>query len=140
MKQFWPRLTPSFRAWAEEDEIDVEDLPIWDPRKPKRGMDTTKLDGRDHVTTWSESNKGKNFGLYVTIVPGSSFWETSNYPCLKLNGSNWTVISLTGSTFGTVHFQKKIFKEYLKKKCSRLLIFGNQIWKTVVNLSWLFCQ
>ena len=59
-----------FREWAEEDEIDVEDLPIWDPRRPKKGMDTTKLDGRDHVTTWSESNKGKQFGLYVTIVPG----------------------------------------------------------------------
>ena len=61
-----------FRDFDEPDDIDVEDLPIWHPDKPKRGMDTTKLDGRDHVTTWSESNKGKQFGLYVTIKPGRS--------------------------------------------------------------------
>ena len=86
LPHFDPILTlfdPAFRAWAEEDEIDVEDLPIWDPRKPKRGMDTTKLDGRDHVTTWSESNKGKNFGLYVTIVPGSSFLRNLNLSLLE---------------------------------------------------------
>ena len=44
---------------------------MWDERRPKKGMDTTKLDGRDHVTTWSESKKGQQLGLYVTVVPGS---------------------------------------------------------------------
>ena len=43
---------------------------MWDERRPKKGMDTTKLDGRDHVTTWSESKKGQQLGLYVTVVPG----------------------------------------------------------------------
>ena len=33
-------------------------------------MDTTKLDGRDHITTWSESKKGQQFGMYVTTKPG----------------------------------------------------------------------
>ena len=48
--------------WEEEDDIDIEDLPMWDERRPKQGMDTTKMDGRDHVTTWSESKKGKQMG------------------------------------------------------------------------------
>lgn len=48
--------------WEEEDDIDIEDLPTWDERRPKQGMDTTKMDGRDHVTTWSESKKGKQMG------------------------------------------------------------------------------
>lgn len=56
--------------WEEDDDVDIEDLPMWDERRPKKGMDTTKLDGRDHVTTWSESKKGQQLGLYVTVVPG----------------------------------------------------------------------
>ena len=48
--------------WEEEDDIDIEDLPMWDDRRPKKGMDTTKMDGRDHVTTWSESKKGQQMG------------------------------------------------------------------------------
>ena len=48
----------------------MEDLPFYDERKPKQGMDTRKLDGRDHVTTWSESKKGQQFGLYVNTVDG----------------------------------------------------------------------
>ena len=35
-------------------------------------MDTTKLNGRDHITTWSESKKGQQFGMYVTTKPGLS--------------------------------------------------------------------
>ena len=59
-----------FSEWEEDDDVDIEDLPMWDERRPKKGMDTTKLDGRDHVTTWSESKKGQQLGLYVTVVPG----------------------------------------------------------------------
>ena len=43
---------------------------MWDERKPKQGMDTRKLDGRDHITTWSEAKKGQQLGMYVNIVPG----------------------------------------------------------------------
>ena len=35
-------------------------------------MDTTKLNGRDHLTTWSQTKKGQQVGLYVTPVPGLS--------------------------------------------------------------------
>ena len=50
---------------------------MWDERRPKKGMDTTKLDGRDHVTTWSESKKGQQLGLYVTVVEGQSYRKSS---------------------------------------------------------------
>ena len=43
---------------------------MWDERKPKQGMDTRKLDGRDHITTWSEAKKGQQLGMYVNTVPG----------------------------------------------------------------------
>ena len=56
--------------WALEDDEDVDDLHHLDPRRTKPGMDTTKLNGRDHTTTWSQSKKGEQMGLYVTPVPG----------------------------------------------------------------------
>lgn len=43
---------------------------MFDERKPKQGMDTRKLDGRDHITTWSEAKKGQQLGMYVNTVPG----------------------------------------------------------------------
>ena len=61
----------NIREWEDDDDIDIDDLPIWDERRPKQGMDTTKLDGRDHITTWSESKKGQQFGMYVTTKPGT---------------------------------------------------------------------
>lgn len=58
------------REYEADDDVELEDLPFYDERKPKQGMDTRKLDGRDHVTTWSESKKGQQFGLYVNTVDG----------------------------------------------------------------------
>ena len=46
-------------------------MPFHDPRKPKEGLDVSKLRGDDHLTTWSQSNKGKQMGLYVETVPGT---------------------------------------------------------------------
>jgi len=60
------------REYEADDDVELEDLPFYDERKPKQGMDTRKLDGRDHVTTWSESKKGQQFGLYVNTVDGLS--------------------------------------------------------------------
>ena len=59
------------REYEADDDVEVEDLPFYDERKPKQGMDTSKLDGRDHVTTWSQSKKGQQFGLYVNTVEGN---------------------------------------------------------------------
>lgn len=56
--------------WGLEDDEDVDDLHHLDPRRSKPGMDTTKLDGRDHTTTWSQSKKGEQMGLYVTPIDG----------------------------------------------------------------------
>ena len=61
-----------FSEWGLEDDEDVDDLHHLDPRRPKEGMDTTKLNGRDHLTTWSQTKKGQQVGLYVTPVPGLS--------------------------------------------------------------------
>jgi len=58
------------REYEDPDDVELEDLAFHDPRKPKQGMDVKKLDGRDHITTWSESKKGQQFGLYVETVPG----------------------------------------------------------------------
>ena len=59
------------REWEEGDHIEVEDLPFWDSRKPQPGMEISKLDGRDHVTTFSESKKGRELGLYIKVSSGS---------------------------------------------------------------------
>ena len=53
-----------------EDDKDVDDLHHLDPRRSKLGMETAKLDGRDHTTTWSQSKKGEQMGLYVTPIDG----------------------------------------------------------------------
>jgi len=58
------------KEYEEEDDMELEDLDMWDERKPKQGMDTRKLDGRDHITTWSEAKKGQQLGMYVNTVPG----------------------------------------------------------------------
>jgi len=60
------------KEYEEDDDVELEDLEFHDPRKPKQGMDISKLDGRDHVTTWSQSKKGQQFGLYVNVVEGLS--------------------------------------------------------------------
>ena len=56
--------------WEEGDEIEISDLPFWDSRKPEQGMDVNKLDGNDHVTTWAENKKGKEFALYINTITG----------------------------------------------------------------------
>jgi len=58
------------RDYEKDDDVELEDLPFYDDRKPKEGMDIKKLDGRDHITTWSQSKKGQQFGLYVETVKG----------------------------------------------------------------------
>lgn len=82
--------------WEEDDDVDIEDLPHWDERRPKKGMDTTKLDGRDHVTTWSESKKGQQLGLYVTVVPGMTEQEMAEtFDVWQLNMINCCQFELT---------------------------------------------
>ena len=59
-------------------------------------MDTTKLDGRDHVTSWSESKKGKNFGMYVTTTPGLSEQELAEtFDVWQMNMINCCRFELT---------------------------------------------
>ena len=65
-------ITIIFSEWGLDDDEDLEDLHHLDPRRPKQGMDTTKLDSRDHLTTWSQTKKGQQVGLFVTPVPGLS--------------------------------------------------------------------
>jgi len=75
--------------WALEDDEDIDDLHHMDPRKAKQGMDTTKLNGRDHTTTWSQSKKGQQMGLYVTPVPDLSQEElTTLFDIWQLNMLN----------------------------------------------------
>merc|ERR1712130_313274 len=61
------------KEYEEDDDVELEDLEFHDPRKPKQGMDISKLDGRDHITTWSQSKKGQQFGLYVNVVEGKNY-------------------------------------------------------------------
>ena len=58
--------------WALEDDEDIDELGGMDPRRNKGGIDPSKLDGRDHTTTWSETKKGQRVSLYVTPVEGLS--------------------------------------------------------------------
>jgi len=75
--------------WGLEDDEDVDDLHHLDPRRPKEGMDTTKLNGRDHLTTWSQTKKGQQVGLYVTPVPGLSQEElTTLFDVWQMNMLN----------------------------------------------------
>jgi len=61
----------SNKEYSRDDNEELEDLPDWHPNKPKQGMNIKKLDGRDHLTTWSEAKKGKQFGMYVKPIPGT---------------------------------------------------------------------
>ncbi len=58
---------------------------MWDERKPKQGMDTRKLDGRDHITTWSEAKKGQQLGMYVNTVPGKISSKAHTSYCLLVS-------------------------------------------------------
>lgn len=109
------------KEYEEDDDIELEDLDMWDERKPKQGMDTTKLDGRDHLTTWSEAKKGKQLGMYVQTVDGLSeedkkvlfdIWQRNMINCcnfeltfLPLEGGRMLVLLQDGKhlkEFGTM--------------------------------------
>jgi len=80
------------KEWDEDDDIDIDDLPFHDPNKRKEPMDTTKLDANDHVKNFSQSNKGKQLGLYVTTKAGLTqqelaltfdLWQTHMINCCQ---------------------------------------------------------
>jgi len=84
------------KEYEEEDDMELEDLDMWDDRKPKQGMDTRKLDGRDHITTWSEAKKGQQLGMYVNTVPGLSEEELKNlFDLWQMNMINCCNFELT---------------------------------------------
>lgn len=58
------------KDYGNPDAEEMGELPSWHPDKPKEGMIIKNLDGRDHLTTWSESKKGKQFGLYINVIEG----------------------------------------------------------------------
>ena len=68
---------------------------MWDERKPKQGMDTRKLDGRDHITTWSEAKKGQQLGMYVNTVPGMISNKTQMITVFKVWAKRSSRTSLT---------------------------------------------
>lgn len=56
-------------GWDDDEDInDIDDK--HNPNYKKEGMDIKKLNGDDHITTWSQSKKGQEYGLVVETVPG----------------------------------------------------------------------
>jgi len=56
--------------FEDDDDMEIDELPDFDQRKRKEGMETNKLRGDDHISVWAQSKKGKQFGLHVEPVPG----------------------------------------------------------------------
>ena len=67
-------------------------------------MEVAKLDGNDHVTTWAENKKGKEFGLYVTTTPGITqdqmeilfdIWQENMINCCNIDQGLNTLVLVT---------------------------------------------
>ena len=75
-----------YEQWEEdEDELPLDELPEWDPRKPQPQIDFSKLDMSDTDNVMRATKKGKTVMMFVKVSGNptkeeaegiSSIWQT----------------------------------------------------------------